>query len=180
MVTELMEAAIRDLTLEGFNPNQVELKLELEMKYGTQMNTTTITSPVLHLSGEEDVRAICEAFARAYSTLYTPEAAYPEGGIDVETFYLHSWVPQPHFNFTEQAFTGTIPGSHAVKETRPVFWEEFMDFRQTRIYDLELMECGNIIEGPAIVEAEDTTYCIAPGYIFTLDKYRNGIMEVVK
>lgn len=180
VVSELMEAAFRDMRLEGFNPEQVHLKLELEMKYGTQMNTTTITSPITQIKGKEDVRLICEAFSRAYSTLYTPEAAYPEGGIDVETFYLHSWVPQPHFKMIEYPVGGTLPGNHAVKETRPVFWEEFMGFQPTRVYDFERLECGNVIEGPAVIEAADTTYCIAPGYVFSLDKYRHGIMEVVR
>jgi N-methylhydantoinase A/acetophenone carboxylase len=180
VVAELIESATRDLRLEGFSPEQVSFSLELEMKYGSQMNGTTISSPLMRLGGEEDVQSICDAFARAYSDLYTPEAAFPEGGIEVETFILRASAAQPHFEFTGHPVAGTLPGSNAVKGTRPVFWEEYLGFHQTRVYEYEELECGNVIEGPAVIEAEDTTCCVAPGYRFTLDKYRNGIMELMK
>jgi N-methylhydantoinase A/acetophenone carboxylase len=180
VVAELEEAAVRDLKLEGFVPEQVQFILELEMKYGSQMHATKITSPVTRVRSEEDVRAICDAFARAYVELYTPEAAYPEGGIEADTFFLRAWAPQPHFAFTGQPLAGAIPGSRAVKETRPVFWEEYMLFHPTVVYDYGELACGNVIEGPAIIEAEDTTYCIAPGYRFMLDQYRNGILEQIR
>lgn len=178
VVEELQEMAFSDLLLEGYSREQVQFSLELDMKYGTQMNVTSVVSPLLSLSGEGAVSVLCQAFADAYSTLYTPEAAYPEGGIDVETFYLRAKVPQKHFAFAAHPVGSSLPNSSAVRATRPVFWEEYMNFHPTKIYDFEALVSGNVIEGPAVIEAEDTTYCISPGYVFTLDQYRNGIFEV--
>lgn len=180
VVDELKEIAYRDLLLEGYKGEDIAFSLELEMKYGAQMNVTTVLSPVLSLSSEDDVKAICQAFADAYSTLYTPEAAFPEGGIDVETFYLRAKVEQNHFVFAEHSLGSSIPNSLAVRETRPVFWEEYRDFHSTKIYDFDALVSGNVIEGPAVIEAEETTYCVSPGYKFTLDQLRNGVFEFLK
>lgn len=34
-----------------------------------------------------------------------------------------------------------------------------------------------MIDGPAIIEAEDTTVVIEPGWRYTLDEYLNGVIE---
>ena len=65
----------------------------------------------------------------------------------------------------------------ALKGKRPVFWEK--DFKKTNIYERSLLKCGNVVKGPSVIEAEDTTYVIPQGWKFTVDKYLNGIMEEV-
>ena len=36
---------------------------------------------------------------------------------------------------------------------------------------------ADLRDGPALIEAPDTTYVIEPEWRFTLDEYRNGILE---
>ena len=180
VVAELMESAYRDLTLEGFSREQIRFSLELDMKYGTQMNVTMVNSPLFKVEGEADIKLLCDNFNEAFARRYTPEATYPEGGIDVETFYLTAMVPQDHFNFVEHPLGSAEPDSQAVKETRPVYWGKYMDYHPTLIFDYTLLRPGNVIEGPAVIESIDTTYCIDPGYCFTLDKYGNGILEPLR
>jgi len=67
----------------------------------------------------------------------------------------------------------------ALKERRPVFWEETKGFKKTPVYALEELKCGNIVRGPAIIEARDTTYVIHPKKQFKIDKFLNGIIEDV-
>ena len=180
LVSELMENAYRDLALEGFSREEISFNLELDMKYGTQMNVTMITSPLFKVEGTEDVKLLCDGFNDAFSRRYTPEATSPETGIDVETFYLSAMVPQRHFSFVEQPLSSPDPDNGAVKETRPVFWEKYMDYHPTKIYDYTLLKPGNVIEGPGVIESVETTYCIEPDYRFTLDKFGNGIMEPLR
>ena len=45
------------------------------------------------------------------------------------------------------------------------------------MFDQDLIRCGNVINGPAIIEAEDTTIVIEPGWRYTLDEYLNGVIE---
>lgn len=48
---------------------------------------------------------------------------------------------------------------------------------ETNVYDRKLLETGNIVRGPAIIEAEDTTYVIPKGKKYTVDQYLNGVIE---
>lgn len=179
-VQHLMLQAENDMFMEGFSRQQIHYTLELEMKYGTTFTTTKITSPCLFINSADDVKAICDAFSREYGRLYSQEAAYPEGGIDLETFYLKAAVSVPHFDFRPGTLKPASPSPAALKVTRDVFWGLYGDFRPTPIYAFELLECGNIVEGPAVVEAEDTTYVIEPGYLFNIDGYGNGIFERIR
>ena len=37
---------------------------------------------------------------------------------------------------------------------------------------------GNVVDGPAIIEAEDTTVVIEPGWTFRLGEYLDGILQL--
>ena len=60
--------------------------------------------------------------------------------------------------------------------TRPAYWDR-LGAVATPVYDQNLVRCGNVIDGPAIIEAEDTTVVIEPGWRYTLDEYLNGVIE---
>ena len=47
------------------------------------------------------------------------------------------------------------------------------------IYDRERLDCGNRIEGPAIVEQMDATTVILPGTVATVEPYLNLIVEAL-
>ena len=60
---------------------------------------------------------------------------------------------------------------------RPVWWEDSGGFKDTPVYHMDRLECGHIVEGPAIIEAPDTTVVISPGYQYKIDEYLNGIIK---
>lgn len=66
--------------------------------------------------------------------------------------------------------------SGARKERRPVYFEEFRDYREIPVYDGERVEAGNVLEGPCIVEEPATTLVVYPGQVATLS--RHGSYEV--
>ena len=52
------------------------------------------------------------------------------------------------------------------------------EFQDTPIYEQSLLECGNMIGGPAIIESTDTTILVSEGSRYLVDQYLNGVMEV--
>ena len=50
---------------------------------------------------------------------------------------------------------------------------------ETPIYQRGLFGPGNKIQGPAIIEAKDTTIVIPPGYKYLVDEFMNGVIEVL-
>ena len=177
VVFELQDLALRDFRLEGFSEKEISFSLELEMKYGGQFHYTRIVSPRIFVNNQEDVKAICEAFTEGYGKMYSPEAAFPQGGIDIENFYLIAHVPTSHPAFPSYPKKGDLPSKGALKGNRLAYWEAERKMVDTKVYDFNKLDVGNRIEGPAIIEARDTTYVVSPGWRFILDQYLNGLLE---
>jgi N-methylhydantoinase A/acetophenone carboxylase len=177
VVNELKDLAVRDLRLEGFSDDQVHFRLELDMRYGMQYNLTKIVSPRLNVSSSGDFKEICDAFAAQYASIYSPEATFPQGGINVECFYLTAFVQKKPVTITPAAMTAADPPQKARAASRDAYWSTLGDVKHTPVFFFESLEPGNTISGPAIIEAQDTTYVIEPGWRFTLDPYFNGVLE---
>jgi N-methylhydantoinase A len=177
VVFEIQDLALRDFRLEGFSEKEISFSLELEMKYGGQFHYTRIVSPRIFVNNQEDVKAICDAFTEAYGKMYSPEAAFPQGGIDIENFYLIAHISTSHPAFLSYTKKGDLPSKGALKGKRLAYWEEERKMINTKVYDFNKLDVGNRIEGPAIIEAKDTTYVVSPGWRFILDQYLNGLLE---
>ncbi|OGO14751.1 MAG: hypothetical protein A2Z02_06950 [Chloroflexi bacterium RBG_16_48_7] len=180
VIRELQASAIKDMRLEGFPEDRVIFTLALEMRYGTQYSYTRVQSPLTAINNEEDARRLCDAFTETYSKNYGLESAFPEGGIDVETFMLTAHVPGTNFPMKKYKLENAIPPGESIKGEREAYWDELGGFKKTTVYCWERLKAGTIIDGPAIIEAENTTYVIAPGWRYKVDQYLNGFIELMK
>ncbi len=179
VVRNLHQNALKELTLEGLPVDKVVFTLELDMKYGGVINILRLSSPHLFLQSEEEARAIYEAFEREYSRVYSPFALNPQGGVDIENFALKAIAPYERLKIPTYESKGGIPSSNSIKGKRPVYWEEYDGFRETTIYEQKLLQCGNVVEGPAVIEAEDTTVVLPPSHKLTINKYLCGEIEKI-
>jgi len=179
LVNELMDLAVRDFRLEGFPEEQVQFRLELDMRYGMQYNLTKIVSPHLNVQRPEDFKDICDTFTEQYSAIYTPEATFPVGGINVECFYLTASVETADSLIEQAELKGPEPPDAARLPSRKATWSGKQGAVETPVFSFAKLEPGNVIAGPALIEAPDTTYVIEPEWRFTLDGYRNGILEKI-
>ena len=177
VVRELKQLAVRDLQLEGFGEDRINFRLELDMRYGSQYHLTKIELPGLFLNNADDVKALCELFTRRYSEIYSPEAAFPVGGINVECFYLAAGVHNPRQEFKPVALSAAGVSAAARLESRPACFDPAAGMVDTPVYDWLGLVPGNQLAGPALIEAPDTTYVIEPGWTYRMDAYRNGILE---
>lgn len=177
MVEELQRLAVRDLEGQGIPVKDAIFSLELEMRYGGQLNMKRVSSPLLFLNNEDDARAVYDQFEREYSDAYSPLAVYPEGGVDISTFILRSAYITPKFEVKKYPLKGSKPPDGAYKGKRDAYWHELGHFQSTDIYEQSLIEPGNIIEGPAIIEAADTNIVLPPGRTYTVNEYLSGIIE---
>ncbi len=176
VIERLQDKALRDIKGEGFSEEQVVFELELDMKFGGQLNVKRTSSPVITLKKEEDVKAIWDTFTKEYSEAYSPLGVYPEGGIEIENFVLHAIVVQPKYQLPDHEYQGVDP-SQALKGAREVYWEEYKGFHETKIYQMEELQYGNRIIGPAIIESDNTTIVLPPDATYTVDQYLNGLIE---
>jgi N-methylhydantoinase A/oxoprolinase/acetone carboxylase beta subunit len=100
--------------------------------------------------------------------MYSAEAAFPQGGVEIETYRLFVHLPLPHFTLTQREAVGEKTAKAALKGQREAYWEKFGGFKNTNIYQWDLLRAGNVIEGPAVIESDNTTVVIEPDWTFTM------------
>lgn len=176
VVASLRDQAVRDLRLEGYGAGRIRLRLDLDMRYGAQYNLTRVTAPALEFTSQDDVAALCDAFTRQYSETYSPEAAFPAGGINVECFYLTASVEEAPPALRSGGEGGAEPAADALAGHRPACFDVAKGLEDVAVYDWTKLLPGNRIAGPALIEAPDTTYVIEPGWTYRMDALRNGIL----
>lgn len=177
VVNELKDQAVRDLRLEGFSEDKIRFRLEIDMRYGMQFNLTRIVSPLLNVKSPTDFEAICNEFTKQYSAIYSPEATFPVGGINIECFYLTATVETPVHEMKPLKMGDSEPSKDARRGSRRSFWSALGEYREAPVFSFELLKPGNTLLGPALIEAKDTTFVIEPGWRFTLDPYFTGLLE---
>ena len=99
-------------------------------------------------------------------------------GVEIKSFILHVTLPQPKVQFPEYSDAGADP-RHALKGEREAFWDEYGEFKNTLVYNQGLLKTGNEIDGPAIIEAENTTLVLPPEARLSVDKYLNMVIEKI-
>ncbi len=177
VVRELRDRAVRDLRLEGYATPAMHFDLDLEMRFGSQYNLTRIRAPRLLLESSDDYRVLGELFVRRYGEIYSPEATFLVGGINIESFCLNAWVDTAPYAPVAEAAGESEPAARARAGSRPVCWHPGEGYVETPIYDYSGLRPGHAITGPAVIEARETTYVIEPGWSFRMDGWRNGILE---
>ena len=165
-VIDLKECAIRDMRGEGFDPDKITFSLELEM--AGPDGSRLLQSPRLLLESEENVKAICDAYHGQFSSPGDEDVV-------VRLFRLNASASVSHYQFPPHSQADQNP-EKAYKDQRKITWEDGLI--ETNIYEQRLLENGNVVIGPAIIEAEDTTVLVPPGRKYSVDKFLNGCLEV--
>ncbi len=171
---DLEERAYRDIELEGLDKRDAALKYEMMARYGGQLWEIRFISPIRCIKSLEDMKAIIHAFEEEYLRTYTKKAMAPRGGIEIISIALTASIPTIKPRIIKKEYGGKDP-KPALKGEREVYFEG--RFVTTRIYDMDCLQSGNIIEGSAIVEGQDTTVVIPMDRRITVDEYSNLVME---
>jgi N-methylhydantoinase A/oxoprolinase/acetone carboxylase beta subunit len=162
-----------DMEIEGFGKETVTKKYEMEARYGGQLWEITCPLPIRELNSMEDLRTLIRHFEEDYAKTYTKEAMVPRGGVEIVSVALTASIPVQK-NIQKRDYVSENP-SPALKNERDVYFEG--KWVKTRIYDLDMLQVGNIVEGEAIIEGRDTTVVIPYEYKVSVDQYLNLVME---
>jgi N-methylhydantoinase A/oxoprolinase/acetone carboxylase beta subunit len=177
-VAALIDKARKEIESEGLNVDEAIYSLELDMLYGGQVNVKRASSSLLRLESDADALAVYNEFEKEFSEAFSPLVVNKPGGVFLDNFVLRVTVPTWKPEVPEYAMQGSDP-SAALSGHRKAYWPETKAWANTPIYVFEQMQAGNVIEGPAIAEAEFTTIVIPPGQRFSIDKHGLGILEPI-
>jgi N-methylhydantoinase A/acetophenone carboxylase len=168
VVDSLIAQAIRDYEGEGLLVEDVDFSLELDMKFGGQLNVKRVAAPCLRLAGPNDVLELYAAFEREYSDAYSPLGLNPDAGVEVDALILKARLrsePAP------LALMAELERPGGPQELRRAVWQMGEGPIDTPVFDAASLAAGAVVPGPALVEDETTTTAVAPGWVLTVDEY---------
>ena len=165
VVLGLQKQALRDMRGEGFDPGKILFSLELGI--AAPEGPRSFQSSRLELSSLQDVKVICEACCDRF-------ASAAGATVTVELFRLTASTPVYHYQFARHADAGRSPDK-ALKGRRSIYWKDA--FVESRVYEENRLKHGNVVDGPSVIESEETTILVPPGSRYTVDQYLSGRLE---
>ena len=168
VVEQLKELALRDFSGEGFDTSDITYELELDMKFGGQLNVKRVASPLLKVGSEEHMKALYAAFEKEFSEAYSALGLHPEAGVEIEAFVLKARLHQPTPDRPPLEPGDTDP-SAAQTGMRKALFDAETGRVETPVFEMSQLRAGHVIAGPALVESDDTTVVVAPTWTLEVD-----------
>lgn len=170
---QLEARARRDLLANGIDEERTYVHRFARLRYRGQVNEIDAPVPSGRLDEAEVERALT-SFERIYEQRYGKGTAYRHAGIQAITFRVHAFgrLHEPDLRPRDEA--GVDPAD-AHKGERLVYFRSAGGFVATPIYAYERLTAGNIVAGPAVIEAVDTTVVVHPGQEARVD----GFLDLV-
>jgi N-methylhydantoinase A len=150
-MAEMEQQGVELLRASGVADSEITHARYADMRYIGQGSEIRVPVPE---RGEDWLNTLRTAFEGAYQQLYGRGG--PDIGIEVINWRVVSSGPRPSLRIRRRA-AATSPTAR--KGTRPAYFGEFVE---TDVYDRYALEEGAAIDGPAIVEEQESTLVVPP------------------
>jgi N-methylhydantoinase A/oxoprolinase/acetone carboxylase beta subunit len=166
IVRRMMEDAVRDMEGEGFDPQGVET--ELEISFESERDVKPMIFPwTIDLLDNGD---ISQTLKKTFLKGGLPQEAL-DRIIDVLKLRVKSVVAKIDPVDLPVDAASTAP---AEKGARVVY--RGSEKVITKLYDWDKLKPGNVIDGHALMEGEDTTHVVPRNWRFVMDAFGNGAL----
>ncbi len=167
----LEETAVQEMAEEGYEAKEINFEQIAYLRYAGQLEDLEVISPVARLNTSEDMDKLIAAFEEMYSRVYAYGARYPEAGYQIFEVGLRASVPKPKPQLKRYLLTDSKkPSPEAFKGERKVYRKGV--WNSAKLYEMDLLQPGNEIEGLAIIEAPATTLPVPVGKKVVIDEYK--------
>lgn len=170
----LEQQAIDQMVLEGFERDEVMIKPLAMVRYGRQLNDLITASPVSRCRTADDFRAVIAAFEELYARVFAKGAQFPQAGYEIFEVGLIAAARKVKPGLIRRSLEGS-DSSKALYETRLAYWSG--EWVPTPRYSWDALQPGNIVKGPAVVEAPTTTLVLPMNRSARIDEYQSVWIE---
>ncbi|MFX1443942.1 MAG: hydantoinase/oxoprolinase family protein [Promethearchaeota archaeon] len=184
--TDLKIEISKEFEKEGRDVREMEFRPSLRMQYFGMFDDLEVESPAEELTSQystekdryvsEDLIEITRRYNKLFEEIFRRGTTSPELGYHITKTIGTGIVPVPKPKLPEQELSGKKPDDEASKGNRELFWGK--GWHDASLWEMSLLKAGNIVDGPAVIEAPATTLVVPPGYRVKLDKHRIFHMEV--
>ena len=173
-VSALISQADEWLTGEGVEGENKRFDLYADCRYYMQNIQIPCRFELDDLTGD-DSTFLREQFEEAHRQRYNFEL--PDSPLEIATLRVIGRGTIKGVTLTESENGAGEDASEAVMRTEKVFFGG--EWAETPIYDRGGLRAGNVVNGPAIVQQDDTTTVIEPGCRGSVDRFGNIMIEEV-
>jgi N-methylhydantoinase A/oxoprolinase/acetone carboxylase beta subunit len=169
MWDNLEKEAISTMKLEGFKQEQITLMPIAFLRYAGQLDDVEVVSPTRRINRPEELDSLIAKFEDLYAKIYSLGARFPQAGFQILEVAVVTSVPKVKPKIKRKSKGPKEPDAHALKGRRKVYFKG--KWQEAQLYEMDKLQPGNEIKGPAIVEAPATTLFVPPGRRINLDKW---------
>jgi acetone carboxylase beta subunit len=184
---ELKNSIIEEFKAEGRDPKDLIFKPSVRLQYFGMLDDLEVQSPTEELTidlspGKEiydspELRVIAKRYDELFEQIFKRGTKSPELGYHITKAIGTGIVPVPKPKLPDYALGEKEPREIASKGIREIYWEN--KWYEASLWEMSLLISGNLIEGPAVIEAPATTLMVPPKYNVKLDQHRIFHMEVI-
>ena len=169
LYSEVEKEAESLLKSENIPPDRIRFHYYMDLRYVKQYHEVTVEIP-RDLIDEGNMEAIVSGFHPEHNRLYG--YSLEEVGTPVELINLRliaiGRTEKLRFSYPEIAREDP---SGAFKTRRRIYVPDVKDFREVPVFDGDMLNPGNRISGPALIEQVNTTTVVTPEYDVLCDRY---------
>ena len=173
LFAELNAAASRTLDNEGISASERSNSYEVDVRYSGQVLSLPVPVDIEALR-EHGLKAISETFDSLHEKLYTFAIETEHELINLRAI-VQGRETLAHAGRIED---GSADAGAAKYSEEKIFADGA--WQQAAVYRRDLLKCGNIIAGPAIVTQLDSTALILPGHHGEIDAIGNILIRPVE
>ncbi|MGI0091526.1 MAG: hydantoinase/oxoprolinase family protein [Nitrososphaerales archaeon] len=163
---KMEKEAIETLTAEGVRGEDIVIRRTADIRYVGQHRELEVDVP----SGVLD-HATLNRVRRAFDEKHEKTLLFSTKETPVEFVYLRvSAIGKTSKPALSKVPVGAAPVEHAIKSTRPCYFEK-SGLVETTVYDGRRLRFHNLIDGPAILEEPTFTVVLHSGWRCTVGEY---------
>jgi N-methylhydantoinase A/oxoprolinase/acetone carboxylase beta subunit len=162
---ELQKKSIRDMKMEGFHQEDIQISAFLDLRYLGQ--SYEITLP--YRFGDADHLSCINAFHKAHQRLYSYH--HPERPVEIVNIRLKSIGVTKKIRLKRRRELQKTPSKQALLQNQDLY-HKGKKFRAST-YLREHLEPGNQVLGPALIVDQESTTFLPPTYRLRVDGLMN-------
>jgi len=167
----LQRMAFKDISGEGFRPEEIRFELEIELNTVTSSTPVRVALPAPFIWPSQDWPSIQERVSNTFggeTKIASGNEAY------VSRLFLWAIVDIPHSSLEPAPKIAASTNSY--KGKRPMYvghgrWVE------AEVYEWDLLSVPCMTVGPSMIESQDTTIVVPPGKTIKFYKNFNGVIK---
>jgi len=159
---------------ERVGPAQRCYRIRFDCRYIKQYHEVSFDVPAKAID-DRDPAAIARAFHAEHNRLYGYALEAEKTPIEIINVRLQAIGATERPDYALERYSGE-DAQHALKGRRTVYVPESGSFKTAAIYDGHRLRCGNLIEGPAMVETVTAAVFVSENFDCLMDGHRSLVL----